>query len=137
MLLVMLQASLIAQQTGLIFLGLSATCHDTCYLVKTTHACCSAWVHGVLAYRHLHDGHAVLWHASDYYYFKPSNSGAEVQSLTKADAKKVALAASNVLLTIISLSRCRTMRYIPDMTPAVHCYRCSQTSKECIMLWMG
>ena len=71
----------------------------------------------MLAYRHLHDGHAVLWHGSGYYYFKPSKSGAEVQSLTEAAAKKVALAASNVLLTIkISPSRCRTMRYVPDVT---------------------
>ena len=49
----------------------------------------------MLAYRHLHAGHAVLWHASDYHYFTPSCSGAEVQRLTKAAAEEVALATIN------------------------------------------
>ena len=111
----MLQTSIILQVCLALVDSLPEfVCHNPCFLVRAAHACCSAWVHGVLTYRHLHDGHAVLWHASDYYYFKPSNSGAEVQSLTEAAAKKVALAASNVSLTIISPSRCRTMWYVPD-----------------------
>ena len=118
----MLQTSIIAQVCLALVASLPEfVCHNTCYLDRAAHACCSAWVHGVLAYRHLHDGRAVLWHGSDYYYFKPSNSGAEVQSLTEAAAKKVALAASFVSLTIISPSRCRTMRYIPDEIGSLLC----------------
>ena len=59
----------------------------------------------MLAYRHLHDGHVVLWHhASEYHYFTPSCSGAEVQRLTQDAADEVALATSNVCLSAIQLS---------------------------------
>lgn len=89
--------------------------HNTCFPVEATHACCSPCVQRMLAYRHLHDGHAVLWHARGYYYFTPSQSGAQVQCLTEAAATKVALNTSNVWLSIYQPSRCRTMQYVPDV----------------------
>ena len=85
------------------------------------HACCLACSHGMLAYRHLHDGHAVLWHASAYHYFTPSCSGAEVQRLTEAAAEEVALATSNDCLSAIKHSWCSAMQSVRDVR--VHlCY---------------
>ena len=103
------------------------------------HACCLACIHRMLAFRHLHDGHAVLWHASAYHYFTPSCSGAEVQRLTEAAAEEVALATSNDCLSAIKHAWCSAMQSVRDVmfTSAVHCCRCSQMRRECIMLWMG
>ena len=80
--------------------------HDACFLVKATHACCSAYVHGMLAYRHLHDGHEVLWHARGYYHFTPVGNGVRVQRLTEDTASQVALATNNFCLSIIQHSEC-------------------------------
>ena len=99
----------------------SATCRNTCFLVTATHACCLACVRGMLAYRHLHDGHAVLWHASAYHYFTPSCSGAEVQRVTQAAAEEVALATSNICLSAIQHSWCSAMQYVPDVCSHLLC----------------
>ena len=74
----------------------------------------------MLAYRHLHDGRALLWHApgkhpSDtYYHFKPANSGARVQRVTQEVAEQVASPPAQVCLHLAGHPGCRRLQCAPD-----------------------